>query len=557
MRCLLRFLGLACVAILLVSQQGAPDAFAHGGGGGGHGGGGGGHMGGGGFGGGGHFGGGGFGGGHFGGGYSGGHYGGGYSGGHYGGGYSGGSHYGGYSGGHFSTSPGYSGSSIGSHSSGTQHFGNLGGTSSGLSGGTRHFGGSTLNGANLGSHSITGGNNPSFTQHHAFSSHSGSARTGTHLSAGTGSSHSGSHASALLNHNGANQAQRGQFLNRHGAAGQTAMASHSGSHQLGQMASLGNHHLGGSNGTGGSTHGWMGHGLGARGFGWHNFNRGFFNRGFFNGGFFGFGFGYPFFGYGFGLGYYGWPYWFGSGLYGLAYGLGYGLGYGGYGYGGYGGYYYDPYCTAYGYGYGGLGGYNYPGAAVTVVDPLANDLAANQGATNNGKPAGTDVDNAKLFAEKGENDFRARDYKAAVYDWKHAALDDPTNGVLVMMLSQAFFATGQFNEAAGAVQHGMQLLPKQEWGVVVKNYKELYGNVQDFTDQLRALEKAVKEKPNDPALRFLAGFQYAYLGYPKEAVDQLDKGLKLAPRDEMAKKLRDEMAAKLPKAVEAPAPSSK
>ncbi len=287
-------------------------------------------------------------------------------------------------------------------------------------------------------------------------------------------------------------------------------------------------------------------------------------RGGFNRNFFGFGFGFPGFGFGFGyglgLGFYGWPYWLGSGLYGLAYGLGYGLGYGGYGFGGYGYGGYGGYYGGYGYGYDPYGYYVgntyvddlYPGTMVAQVDP--NGLLANQPAT---KPANGDADNAKVFAEKGETEFRARDYKAAVYDWKHAALDDPTNGVLVMMLAQAFFATGQFDEAAGAVQHGMQLLPKQEWGVVVKNYKELYGNVQDFTDQLRALEKAVKDKPNDPAMRFLAGFQYAYLGYPKEAVDQLDKGLKLAPRDEMAKKLRDEMTAKLPKAVEPPAPSIK
>ncbi len=146
----------------------------------------------------------------------------------------------------------------------------------------------------------------------------------------------------------------------------------------------------------------------------------------------------------------------------------------------------------------------------------------------NPKPA-SDADNARVFAEKGETDFKARDYKSAVYAWKHAVIDDPNNGVLMMMLAQGFFATGQYNEAAGATQQAMQLLPKDDWGVVVKNYKELYGNVQDFTDQLRALEKAVKDKPNEPALRFLAGFQYAYLGFPKESIDQLDKGLKFAP----------------------------
>jgi tetratricopeptide (TPR) repeat protein len=206
-----------------------------------------------------------------------------------------------------------------------------------------------------------------------------------------------------------------------------------------------------------------------------------------------------------------------------------------------------------------LGTYNYPLdyplATVEVADslaigPLANGPAGNSVPANNPKPTVKDADNAKVFAEKGEADFRARDYKGAVYAWKHALTDDSTNGVLLMMLSQGFFATGQYDEAAGAAQQAMQLLPKDEWGIVVKNYKELYGYAQDYTTQLRAVEKAVKDRPNDPALRFLAGLHYAYLGYPKEAVDLLDKGLQAAPRDEMARKLRDEMAAKLPKPID-------
>jgi tetratricopeptide (TPR) repeat protein len=211
------------------------------------------------------------------------------------------------------------------------------------------------------------------------------------------------------------------------------------------------------------------------------------------------------------------------------------------------GYAYDPYCD---YDY-------YPGEAMAAAPPQDDGLAAaNQAPEITPKTAARDTDNSRVFAEKGETDFKSRDYKGAVYAWKHAVVDDPTNGVLLMMLAQAFFATGQYNDAAGVVQQAMQVLPKEDWGVVVKNYKELYANIQDFTDQLRALEKAVKEKPNDPALRFLAGFQYAYLGYPKEAVDQLDKGLKFAPGDHTAKKLRDEMAAKL-KPAEAPTPGLK
>jgi Tfp pilus assembly protein PilF len=64
----------------------------------------------------------------------------------------------------------------------------------------------------------------------------------------------------------------------------------------------------------------------------------------------------------------------------------------------------------------------------------------------------------------------------------------------------------------------------------------------------------VSEKPDDPAQRFLLGFHYAYQGFPQQAVDQLDKGLKIAPQDEMAKQLRDEMQSKLSKPA-APATS--
>jgi hypothetical protein len=490
-------------------------------------------------------GGGGFGGGHMGGGYYGGHsFGGGSI-----GGYSGGMHSGGIPSGGFSSGGQHS---IGGMSSGTRGLGSSGLGSSGLHGLGSHTGTSTLH------------TTPSFSRAHAFSamgssslsSHGAGAANAHRGTSALGTSLGGHHASSLLNHHtvshsGSAAGQGGQFLSHHGGVGQ----HHAGTGQTGTHHGTGSHLAS------------MGNGHQFGNFNHHGFHNGnhFFNRNFFFfGGFggFGWGWGWPFWGWGgwgwgwgypgFGFGYYGWPWLFRYGLLGL-YG-GYGLGYGGYGYGGYyGGYGYNPYCL-YGTSYPGYaGGYYYPNA-VAAVDQQDNAQAANQPPEINPKAAAKDADNAKIFAEKGENDFKARDYKSAAYAWKHAALDDPGNGVLVMMLAQAFFATGQFDEAAGAVQQGMQLLPREEWGVVVKNYKELYTNVQDFTDQLRALEKAVKEKPKDPGLRFLAGFEYAYLGFPKEAVDQLDKGLKSAPNDQMARKLRDEMAAKLPKPAEPPTP---
>ncbi len=109
----------------------------------------------------------------------------------------------------------------------------------------------------------------------------------------------------------------------------------------------------------------------------------------------------------------------------------------------------------------------------------------------------------------------------------------------MLLMAQALFAQGKYDDAAGAVQIGMQWLPENEWGNVVKNYSQLYSNVQNYTDQLRALERARNAKPDDPAMRFLLGYHYGYLGYPKQAVAEFDKALDLQPKDLGSQKLRD------------------
>ena len=156
------------------------------------------------------------------------------------------------------------------------------------------------------------------------------------------------------------------------------------------------------------------------------------------------------------------------------------------------------------------------------------------------------------FAAQGEADFKAGNYDAAIQNWRHALVDDPQNGAIVMLLGQALFATGKFDEAAGAVQSAMQILPQDKWGVVVSNFRELYPNNQTFTDQLRKLE-AERTVKDSPAVRFLLGYQYGYLGYPEQAVRELDKTLELEPKDELAKKLRDMFAAQIKPAQQTPA----
>lgn len=244
---------------------------------------------------------------------------------------------------------------------------------------------------------------------------------------------------------------------------------------------------------------------------------------------------YPWFGFG------------GFGLWGLGFGYGFGwpyyaFGYGGYGYGGYGGYGYGYPC--YGYNYYGYG--DDPNANTYLVaqaDASADpNLPANQG----------DAASAANFIDQGEVDFKAGRYQAAARDWQHALVDDPKNGGVMMLMAQTLFALGQYDDAAGATQAAMQMLPDDKWGVVITNYTQLYGNPIDYNNQLKALEKARDAKPDSPALHFLLGFHFGYLNYPKNAVKELDKTLTLAPKDLGARKLRDLFAAKWPEAPPLP-----
>ena len=272
------------------------------------------------------------------------------------------------------------------------------------------------------------------------------------------------------------------------------------------------------------------------------------------------------YGGGYGWGNYGWG---GLGWRRFGFGFGYpgfGWGYGGYGRGGYG----------YGGGYCGSGynacclytpgnsiysnGYSYAPSASTAYNgtaPLTTDYSVGSSApvqiaqadpnaptTVRAQSADDNLD----FGAAGEAEFKSGNYDKAVKSWRHAVLDDPKNGVLVMMLGQGLFASGKFDEAAGATQQGMLLLKEADWGVVITNYRELYTKIGDYTTQLRVLEKARKDKPDDPALRFLLGFHYAYLGFPNEATRELEKAIALAPQDELASRLKDVLDAKLKKA---------
>ena len=219
---------------------------------------------------------------------------------------------------------------------------------------------------------------------------------------------------------------------------------------------------------------------------------------------------------------------------------------------------YYPYCNSFYFGAYGCPSPYTPFAPVYVPVPVPSYADENPYAVDNSvsfpadngdytPPSGTTdpaAVSSESFDQQGEYAFRARDYMAANRDWQHAVVDDPSNGALAMKLALAMFAVGKYREAAGTTQQVLMLLPQENWGQAVSDYKKLYANPKDYLDQLKSLAKAAADKPNDPALRFLLGFHYGYSGRVADAVRELNKLVQLEPKDQLGRKLRDLMADK-------------
>ena len=88
----------------------------------------------------------------------------------------------------------------------------------------------------------------------------------------------------------------------------------------------------------------------------------------------------------------------------------------------------------------------------------------------------------------------------------------------------------------------MALGPIAEW----KDLYSYYDNVNKYTTQLRALEKAAGNDPKSAAEHFLLGYQYLMTGAHNEAKNEFAEAVKLTPKDKLASHYLKELDSNAP-----------
>jgi hypothetical protein len=165
-------------------------------------------------------------------------------------------------------------------------------------------------------------------------------------------------------------------------------------------------------------------------------------------------------------------------------------------------------------------------AAVQAGDPLPTTLP----------PAPPEDDTAtaanKIFDEARQL-FKDGKYADAQARVEQAIAKLPSDAALHEFRCLCLFAQGKYKDAAAGLYAVLAAGPGWNWETV----RGLYGDPEDYTKQLRALEGYVKDHPDAGDGHFLLAYQYLVLGSKDNAVNQFQEVVRVQPGDKLSGEL--------------------
>ena len=89
---------------------------------------------------------------------------------------------------------------------------------------------------------------------------------------------------------------------------------------------------------------------------------------------------------------------------------------------------------------------------------------------------------------------------------------------------------GKYTDAAATLYAVLARGPGWDWDTM----QSLYGDVNTYTQQTRALEAFIRDHPNDRAARFVLAYHYLVTGQTDPAVTSYEQVVKLTPNNTLA-----------------------
>lgn len=137
--------------------------------------------------------------------------------------------------------------------------------------------------------------------------------------------------------------------------------------------------------------------------------------------------------------------------------------------------------------------------------------------------------------DEGLASFKAGKYDEAVSKLNSALALIPTDPVVHELRSLALFAVGDYSSAAAGLNSLLAAAPGMDWTTM----SGLYGNIDDYTSQLRKLESYTTARPTDAAAHFVLAYHYLVMDAKDEAIAALRVVIANQPKDATAKRMLD------------------
>lgn len=141
--------------------------------------------------------------------------------------------------------------------------------------------------------------------------------------------------------------------------------------------------------------------------------------------------------------------------------------------------------------------------------------------------------------DSGLDKFKSGDYRGSLRDFDTALKLLPGDAVVHETRCLALYAVADYSPAAAGLNSFLAAAPGMDWTTM----SGLYGNIDDYTTQLRSLEKYADANPTDASSHFVLAYHYLVTGSKDSAIDALEVVMKNQPKDVTAKRM---LAALLP-----------
>jgi tetratricopeptide (TPR) repeat protein len=109
----------------------------------------------------------------------------------------------------------------------------------------------------------------------------------------------------------------------------------------------------------------------------------------------------------------------------------------------------------------------------------------------------------------------------------------PNDALLHEFRALCLFALKDYQQAAAGLYATLSVGPGWDWETMAG----LYGDIANYTAQMRALEDYRLAHPDAAEARFLLGYHYLVLGHKSDAALEFEKVVALQPNDQLSKQL--------------------